>query len=226
MSKQDILVQIKQGVFDLDGDKVNELLKKGLDAGLSPMEMITDGMNPALSEIGDEFEKNLRFMSDLVLAGEIMNDSMAILEPAMVKGGKSSDEVMVIGTVEGDQHYIGKRIVAAMFTGVGYKVIDIGENCSGDQYVEAIKKNKPVIVGASAILGPVKSYCGVINQAMEDAGLREKVIYIIGGWGMTQEWADNVGADAFGLNAVEAIHKVKMLRAGEMKKLKDRVKKK
>ena len=87
------------------------------------------------------------------------------------------------------------------------------------------KEYKATVVGASAIIGPVKSYCKVINNALVDAGIRDNVIYIIGGWGMTQDWSDNVGADCFGVNAIDAIHKIKMIRAGELPKLKDRQKK-
>jgi methanogenic corrinoid protein MtbC1 len=218
----DILANLKGAINDLDEDLVNRLLKEGLNAGLAPMEMIMEGLSPGLNIIGEGFEKHERFMSDLVIAGEIMNDSMAVLAPAIAKGGKSTGDTMVIGTVEGDEHYIGKRIVSAIFTGAGYRVTDIGENMSASEFAKAAKDLQATIVGASAILGPVKSYCKVINQALVDAGIRNDVIYIVGGWGMTQEWSDNVGADCHGETALDALHKVKMIRVGELPKLKDR----
>ena len=189
------------------------------------MEMITGGLSIGLNIIGDGFEKGDRFMSDLVIAGEIMTAATETLRPAIEAGGKTSGDIMVIGTVEGDLHYIGKRIVAAIFTGSGYKVIDIGENMSASSFVDAAKEYKATVVGASAILGPVKSYCKTINDALVKAGLRDSVIYTIGGWGMTQDWSDNVGADCFGENAMDALHKIKMMKAGELLKLKDRKKK-
>lgn len=91
-------------------------------------------------------------------------------------------------------------------------MVDIGENQPAEEFVKAAKEHNALVVGASAILGPLKPYCKVVNQALIDAGIRDDVIYIIGGWGMTQEWCDDVGADAFGENAVDAISKVKVIR--------------
>jgi len=225
MSKADILSALKQAVIELEEEDVNRLLSEGLKAGLSPMKMITEGLSAGLSIIGDGYDKSERFMSDLVIAGEIMNDALQVLRPEMEKGGQSTADIMVIGTVEGDEHNIGKRIVAAMFTGAGYNVVDIGENMPSSEFVKAAKELKPVVVGASAILGTLKPYCKVINDALVDAGIRDDVLYIVGGWGMTQEWTDSVGADCFGENAVEAVHKVKMIRAGELPKFRERLRK-
>lgn len=224
MSKAAILSKMKQAMLELDGASIDRLIKEGLDAGIEPMEIIIEGLSPALTEIGAGFEKNERFMSDLVIAGEMMNDAMVTLRPAMEKGGKFKGEVMVIGTVEGDQHNIGKRIVSALFVGGGYKVIDIGENQPASEFVKAVKENKPTLVGASAILSPLKPQCKVINDALKDAGLRDKVIFIIGGWNMNQPMCDSFGADAFATSGVEAVNKVHALKSGEMKKFKDRKK--
>jgi len=224
MSKEEILEKLRVAIDELDEDEVDKLLKGGLDAGLAPMDMITHGLAIGLNSIGDGFEAGDRFMSDLVIAGEIMTAATETLRPAIEAGGKPSGDIMVIGTVEGDLHYIGKRIVAAIFTGSGYKVIDIGENMSAKDFADAAKEYKATVVGASAILGPVKSYCKTVNDALVEAGLRDNLIYTVGGWGMTQDWSDSVGADCFGENAMDAIHKINMMKAGELKKLKDRKK--
>ena len=205
MSKKEIFEKLKAAINDLDDDEVNRLLEEGLKAGVPPMEMILEGLNPGLTIIGEGFEKAERFMSDLVIAGEIMTDAMKMLRPAMEKGGQSTGDTMVIGTVEGDLHNIGKRIVSAVFTGAGYKVVDIGEEQPASEFVKAAKELKATVVGAHATLDPVKPYCKVINDALVDAGIRDDVIFIIGGWGMTEEWGDNVGADCFGENAVDAV---------------------
>jgi len=225
MSKPEILENLKVAINELDEDLVDKLLREGLDAGIMPMEMIMDGLSLGLNIIGEGFEKNERFMSDLVIAGEIMTDAMELLRPVIEKGGQATGDSMIIGTVEGDEHYIGKRIVSAIFTGAGYKVIDVGENAPASTFVDAAKEYKATIVGASAILGPVKSYCKVINKAMVDAGIRDDLIFTIGGWGMTQEWSDGVGADCFGETALDALNKVKKVRAGELPKLSARLKK-
>lgn len=218
----EILEKLKESIIELDEDAINDLLKKGLDAGLAPMEMITGGLSLGLNIIGEGFETGERFMSDLVIAGEIMTEATEMLRPAIEAGGKTLGENMVIGTVEGDEHYIGKRIVSAIFTGAGYRVIDIGENMSASSFADAVKEYKPTIVGASAIIGPVKPYCGVINQALVEAGLRDNLIYIVGGWGMTPEWGEKVGADCHGENAIDALNKVKLILAGELPRIKDR----
>ena len=109
-------------------------------------------------------------------------------------------------------------------SGISMKSIDIGLNKPADDFIAAIKKYKPDIVGASAIIGPVTPYCGVIHKAMVDASVRDEVIYITGGWNMTPEWCDAIGADAYGEDAADGLEKVKLLLAGELPKWKDRVK--
>jgi dimethylamine corrinoid protein len=223
MSNADILDGLKQAMVDLDEPSIHKLLDDGLKAGLAPMQLIMEGLSPSLTVIGEGFETGERFMADMVIAGEIMNDAMKTLVPVLEAGGQAKGETMVIGTVEGDEHNIGKRIVSSLFIGQGYTVVDIGENKPASEFVKAAKETKAIIVGASAILGPLKPYCKVISQALVDAGIRDDVFYIVGGWGMSQEWCDNVEADAWAYNAVEAINKVKLMRAGELKKFKDRV---
>ena len=225
MSNADILEGLKQAMVDLDEPSIHKLLDEGIKAGLTPMDMIMDGLSPSLTVIGQGFETGERFMADMVIAGEIMNDAMKVLVPVLQAGGQSTGETMVIGTVEGDEHNIGKRIVSSLFIGQGYHVVDIGENKPASEFVKAAAETKAVIVGASAILGPLKPYCKVISQALVDAGIRDDVIYIVGGWGMSQEWCDNVEADAWAYNAVEAINKVKLIRAGELPRFKQRAEK-
>ena len=217
MLKKEILEKLKDNIMELEDEEVTKLLKEGLKAGLSPMEMITDGLNPGLTIIGEGFASAKRFMSELVLAGEIMTSATEILRPVIEKGDQPLGDTMVIGTVEGDLHDIGKRIVSAVFSGAGYRVVDIGENMSAKEFAKAAKELKATIVGASAILGPVKPYCKVINNALVDAGIRDDVVYVIGGWGMTQDWCDNVGADCYGEHAIDGLNKVRMILAKKRK---------
>lgn len=211
MSKDQLLEQLCDAVVDIDDERALKLIDEALEAGLSPIEILTEGLQPALAIIGDGFDKHTRFTSDLVLAGEIMTEAMEKLRPVMEAGATGTGDVMVIGTVEGDIHNVGKRVVAAVFTGAGYQVIDIGENQPASAFVKAAQEHNARIVGASAILGPQKPYCKVIHEALVEAGIRDKVLYIIGGWGMTQEWCDLVHADAYGDTAFEALDKVKAL---------------
>ncbi|MBN1317799.1 MAG: cobalamin-dependent protein [Anaerolineales bacterium] len=214
MSKAQILEKLTEAIVDIDDELVMELVDEGLEAGLGPLEIITEGLQPGLTIIGEGFDKHTRFTSDLVLAGEILNDAMEKMRPIMEAGGGGTGDVMVIGTVEGDVHNVGKRVVSSVFTGAGYMVIDIGENQAASAFVKAAKEHNAKIVGASAILGPQKPYCKVIHDALVEAGIRDNLLYIIGGWGMTQEWCERVHADAYGDTANEALAKVnKILQA-------------
>ncbi|MFC2017819.1 B12-binding domain-containing protein [Chloroflexota bacterium] len=229
MSKEEILQNLRIAMIDLDDDKIPSLLNEGVQTGLTPMEMILDGLGPGLKVVGDEYANKKRFMSDLMISGQLMNEVMEKLLPAVdiekdIASRKPGDLVMVIGTVEGDLHDLGKKIVTAFFAGYGIKSIDIGLNKSADDFIAAIKKYKPDLVGASAIIGPVTPYCGVIHKAMVDAGVRDDVIYITGGWNMTPEWCDAIGADTYGEDAADGLEKVKLLLTGELPKWKDRVK--
>ncbi len=223
MSKKEILEKLKNAIIDLADEDVNRLIKEGLEAGLSPAEIINQGLGAGLTILGEGFANAERFMSELMISGQIMTDAVEMLRPVMEKSGRQTGDTMVIGTVQNDLHDIGRKIVAAMFTGVGYTVIDIGGDAAASEFVKAAKEHKAVIVGASAILTPVMPYCKVINDALVDAGIRDKVIYIVGGSNMTQQWSDDVGADCYGQTAIDAVHKIKMIRAGELPKLKKRL---
>ncbi len=220
MSPKEILQQLKDGIMKLEDDKVFSLIKQGLKEGLPPTDIVMEGLNPGLTVIGEGFVANVRFMSELMLAGEIMTDAMEILRPAMEKGVKATGDVMVIGSVQGDLHTVGKRMVSALFIGAGSRVTDIGEDCSSDKFVNAVKEQKANVVGMSAILSGMKPYCKVVCDALKEVGLRDKLTIAIGGWCMTQEWVEASGADCFGENAVDGLHKVQALLAGEAKKKK------
>ncbi|MBN1317801.1 MAG: cobalamin-dependent protein [Anaerolineales bacterium] len=224
MSKQENLEKLSQAIVDLAEDEAIRLVKECLQAGATPVEIINEGLNPGLSIIGEAFQAGTGFLTDLVIAGEMMNDAMVILIPEIQKGSGPGLDTMVMGTIKGDTHNIGKRIVGAMFIAQGYNVIDIGENRSASEFVEAIKEHKAKILGVSSILSPLKPYCKVIHEAMVEAGIRDDVIYIIGGWTMTQEAADEFGADAFGEDAIDAIGKIRALRSGELARWRDRSK--
>ncbi len=221
-TKTEILEKMKDAVIDLDDELLDKLIDEGLKVDIAPLEMIMEGMNPGLNIIGEGFDTGKRFMSDLIIAGDMLNDATGKLRPLIEAGGKPMGEAMVIGTVEGDVHFIGKRIVGAVFTASGYSVIDIGENKSAKDFADAAKKHNAKVVGASAILSPVKAYCGNVNKALVDAGVRDKLIYIVGGWAFTDEQAEEYGADAAGISAVDAIKKVKLIKSGEIPMLKDR----
>jgi methanogenic corrinoid protein MtbC1 len=137
---------------------------------------------------------------------------------------ESTGDTMVIGTVEATRRNVqGKKLVSTMFTGAGYRVMDIGEDTPVSEFVKAAQELKATIVGASAI-GSLKPQCRVLHDALIEAGIRDDVIYIVGSWGITEEWCDGVEADAFGENAVDTPGKVKALLSGDLPGWRDRVK--
>ncbi len=221
MTIKEFFQKIEQAVIDLDEDALEELITQAIEEGVPPIDLIVKGMGPGLDVVGDGYAKSTRFMADLVVAGDIMIEAVDKLRPLLESGGSSLGETMVIGTVQGDIHYVGKRVVGAIFTGGGYNVIDIGENLPASAFVEAAIKHKATVVGASAILSPAKSYCKVIADALTEAGIRDDIIYVAGGTGITPEYAHKLGADCSGENAVAGLEYVNKIRSEKLKKLKD-----
>ena len=174
--------------------------------------MITDGLGLGLTTVNQGYRSDQMPLSDWVCADQILIDALDMLFPLIEAGGEPRGEVMVIGAVEGDPHRIGKQSISRVFTKAGYKVIDIGERVPASKFVEAVKEHKASIVAASAGGVSNKVYCQDINQALVDAGIRESVIYIIGGRGMTQELSERSGADCYGEDALDALNKVKLIR--------------
>jgi len=212
MSREDILEGLKRALIALDEQELNRLLKEGLQAGLSPTEMITDGLRPGLNTIHQGYRNEQTPLSDWMLADQILNSALDMLFSLIEAGGEPGGEVMVIGAVEGDPHRIGKQSVSRVFTKVGYKVIDIGEHVPASKFVEAVKEHKASILAVSAGGVSNEVHCQDINHALIDAGIRESVIYIIGGWGITQELSERSGADCYGEDALDALNKVKLIR--------------
>lgn len=224
MDTEEFLARLQQAVVDVEDEEVARLLQEGIDAGVAPMDMIMGALSPGLKAVGELVRNRERSVSDMVLAGEILNNAVRILRPVMEAGAPSTGERMVIGTIKGTRHNVqGKKLVAAMFTGAGYRVVDIGEDMPAAEFVRAVQELKATIVGASAI-GSLKPQCKLLNDALIEAGIRDDVIYIIGGWGITEEWCNSVGADAFGEHAVDALDKVRALLNGDLPRWRDKAK--
>ncbi len=178
--------------------------------------MIVEALSPGLDTVGELVGKHKRSVSDMVLASEIMNDALRLLRPAMEAGGRPTGDTVVIGAVEGNRQNIqGRQIVASAFMGAGYKVVDIGEDVPHSEFVRAAREHKATVVATSA-LNSLKPQCVALNQALIDAGIRDDVVHVVGGWGITQEWSDSVGADACGENAADALDKVQRILRGDL----------
>ncbi|HUS70682.1 MAG TPA: corrinoid protein [Anaerolineae bacterium] len=205
MSKE-ICLKLTQAVIDGEPDQAEELAKQALDQGLDALTCINEGLTPGINRVGELFATGDYFLPDLVLGGDAMNAALAILEPALV-GNQERETAgrVVLGTVEGDIHEIGKTLVGIMLTANGFEVIDIGADKSAAEFVSAVKEKNATLVGASALLTTTMSEQQRIIQTLEEAGLRDRVKVMVGGAPISQSWADKIGADGYAENAMSAV---------------------
>jgi corrinoid protein of di/trimethylamine methyltransferase len=194
-------------------DRARELASEALDAGIDPLEAIDRGFKPGMDVVGEGFAKGELFIPDLMMSGEAMKAAIATLEPELMKR-KLQRKVLgkvVIGTVQGDIHEIGKTLVATMLAANGFEVHDLGVDVSPQQFVDTVRDVQADVVGLSALLTTTILNQEAVIQHLKEAGLREQVKVIIGGVPADPEWAKEIGADAYADNATEAVAMVKQL---------------
>lgn len=209
----DLELQLKDAVINGDKDSAAELAKKCLEKGLDPLKIVNEILVPAVLKVGEEWIKGERFIIDLVLASDAMKAALDILKPEIIKRGGEVKRLgrVVIGTVEGDIHDIGKTIVATMLEATGFEVIDLGVDVPVQKFVEAVKQYKPDVIGMSALLTTTMLKQREVIETLKKEGLRDKVKVIIGGAPTTQEWAEQIGADGWAPDAFSAVELVKRL---------------
>ena len=190
---------IKGNIAGVKG-KVSEAVEQKVD----PNVILNEGLMPGINEIGDRFAKGQVFVPNVLLSAKAMNAGVEIIQPLLANAGDTTIGTAVVGTVKGDLHDIGKNLVALMMKSVNLKVIDLGANVSGEQFIAAIKEHKPDVVGLSALLTTTMNEQGHIIEQFKAAGVRDDVKVMIGGAPVTQMWADKIGADAFTTDAAEA----------------------
>ncbi len=208
---------IKNAVLSFDPDKLDEAVKRSLEMGYSALDII-NALTSALKVVGDKFENGEIFLVQLIVAGEASKSvTSKYLEPLIKEAGGRRETLgrVVIGTVAGDIHEIGKNIVASMLTAAGFEVIDLGTDVPVEKFVEAVKKYKPDILGLSALLTTTMHVQKEIIEALKKADLREKVKVIVGGSPVTKNWSEEIGADGYAENAVEAVKLAKKLVGAE-----------
>ncbi len=203
---------VKEALLAFDQDKLVETTKKALDGGHSPQELI-DALTAALKEVGEKFEKGEFFLAELVTAGEAAKTVISeYLRPLLKKTGtREAAGSIVIGTVAGDIHDIGKGIVASMFFTAGFEVIDLGVDVPVEKFVETTREKKPDIVAMSALLSTTLPMQREVIEALKRNNLRDQVRVIVGGSPVTDEWAKEIGADGYGEDAVAGVKLVKKL---------------
>ena len=192
-------------ILNGSSEEAVQAAKKALADGASAEALVNDEMIRAMSDLGREFEDGKAFVPQLLMAGKAMKDALETVRPAMTSSDSTFKGKVVIGTVKGDLHDIGKNLVASMFEGCGFEVVNIGIDVSAAQFVEAVRKHHPQILCLSALLTTTMGYMKEVIEALEEAGLREQLIVIVGGAPVTQRFADEIGADGYGSNANSAV---------------------
>ena len=192
-----------------DAEKVGELVKKALEEKLTPKEILENGLIKGMGIIGAKFKKNEVYVPEVLIAARAMHAGMSVLRPKLVETGVKNIGKVAIGTVKGDLHDIGKNLVKMMLEGAGFEVIDLGTDVSVEKYVEVVKVHQPNIIGMSALLTTTMVNMPEVIKALKAAGLRDKVKIMIGGAPITQNYADQIGADCYSPDAASAVDSAK-----------------
>jgi corrinoid protein of di/trimethylamine methyltransferase len=204
LTEKDIEKELFESFIELNEERVLKCCKEALEKGIDA-ERILNILTRALEEIGRRYERGEYFLAELIASGEIMKKATEILRPSLAKEISSMKKVrMVIGTVEGDIHDIGKNLVITIVSSLGIDIIDLGVDVPAEKFVEAVDKFKPKIVGMSALLTTTMNQMKNVIEALKKAGLRDKVKVIVGGRPVTEEFAKEICADAYGEDAFAA----------------------
>jgi 5-methyltetrahydrofolate--homocysteine methyltransferase len=206
---------LKQAVLQGDRDLVLALVTRALDEGVGPAEILNDGLLPGMDVVGRRFGAKETFISEVLLSARAMHTGLAVLKPALarVQLGAGPRPVVVLGTVKGDLHDIGKNLVAMMLEGAGFEVVDLGINVSNEKFAQAIRTHRPAVVGLSALLTTTMRQMRQTIEELRRAGVMDGVKTIIGGAPVTQEFANTIGADGYAPDAPAAVGAVKRLVA-------------
>lgn len=204
------LRELVKSIVEGSVDKVREFTQLALEEGIDPKRVIEEGFTKGMNEIGDQFERQEVYLPELIFAAKAMQAGMEILEPRLLSSNAKTLGKVVLGTVEGDQHDIGIKLVCLVLKGAGFEVTHLGVDVSPERFVEA-SRGDIQIVGMSALLGTTMVNMKLTIEALEQADLKHKVRTIIGGAIVTQAFANKIGADAYASNAFAAIKKVKEL---------------
>lgn len=186
-------------------DEVAALTKEALGEEHSPHEVLNQGLLAGMDRVGKDFKADLLFLPEVLIAAKAMHAGMDVLKPLLSEGESTALGTYVIGTVKGDLHDIGKNLVGMMLTGAGIEVVDLGIDILPDKFAEAIEQHRPQIVGMSALLTTTMGEMETTIQALQAVGLRDKVKIMVGGAPITQEFADEIGADGYAPDAVSAV---------------------
>jgi 5-methyltetrahydrofolate--homocysteine methyltransferase len=191
---------------------VPKLTREALVQGISPAVILSDALVAGMDVVGEKFRRDELFMPEVLIAAKAMQAAMAVLRPRLIETGAEAAGTIVIGTIQGDLHDIGKNLVGMFFEGAGYQVIDLGVDVAPGRFVEAVRTHKPDIVGLSALLTTTMSRMREVIESLVEAGLRGSVKVMVGGAPVTEKFARDIGADGYSPDAASAVEKARTLK--------------
>jgi corrinoid protein of di/trimethylamine methyltransferase len=210
---EELLKAMAQSIIDGEAEVAADLAKQAVEAGMNPLEAITKGYMPGVNDVGDSFACGNVFLPELVMAGEAMKAAIAILEPELKKAGTQRDILgkVVLATVEGDIHEIGKSLVGTMLTAAGFEVYDLGVNVPADKIMAKVEEVDADIVGLSALLTTTMVRQKEVIEAMDKKGMRNKTRVMVGGAPVTSDWVQKIEADGYSEDAIGAVNTARNL---------------
>jgi 5-methyltetrahydrofolate--homocysteine methyltransferase len=200
--------QLANGVIAGEIEKVGDLTRKAVDEGIEPMEIIDNGLMNGMSVVGERFKVGDMYIPEVIMSAKAMSAGMDIVKPLLVGGKSASKGKVLLGTVKGDLHEIGKKLVQMMMESAGLEVVDIGIDISPEKFAEAVREKKPDVVGMSALLTTTMLAMKDTIETLKEAGLRDSVKILVGGAPVTLDFAEEIGADGWAPDAVTAKDKV------------------
>ncbi len=203
------LTQISESVVKGRIDQVKEMVEQALSEGTSPENVMNEGLVAGMETVGEKWKADEMFMPEVIRSAKAMSGAMDIVRPKLSDTDAASSACMVIGTVKGDLHDIGKDLAAMMFEGAGYKVVNVGIDQPAEAFVDAVKEHKPQVLGLSALLTTTMPRMGEVINSLKEAGIRDQLAVIVGGAPVTEEYAQECGADLYAANARNGVEKVR-----------------
>ncbi len=204
-SIDEILQDIAAAVIDGDNTLADELTQRALKDGYAAEAIMDDGLIGGMGIVGVKFRENFMFVPEVLACARAMKAGMAHIEPILAESGSESAGKVIMGTVKGDLHDIGKNLCIMMLRGAGFEVIDLGVDTSEDEFIDAVEEHEARILGMSALLTTTMPNMGITIEAFIDADIRDDVMIMVGGAPVTQEFADDMGADAYGKDALSCV---------------------
>jgi len=207
----ELLQKISEELQKGNYQEMPKLVQQALDQNIVPPKILSDGLVAGMDIVGDKFRRDELFMPEVLISAKAMQAGMEILRPRLIESGAKLAGKIVLGTVKGDLHDIGKNLVGMLMEGAGYEVIDLGIDVPSDKFVDAVKTNKPNLVGLSALLTTTMPRMKEVIESFVEAGVRNSVKVVVGGASVTEKFAKDIGGDGYAPDAASAVEKAREL---------------